>query len=273
MVNNSNYLVLVFTCYMNNAIDSLPMRLFRIFISISFSLFFFSFKFILLFFFKLDERRQENGWATKLANLDHPVLKLDASVALKDGKTPKCLRYHAVLWPTLWKLLWSQYFIVIIYNICFICSTELFHTERSHVRNLKVLDRVFYRPLLDNGFSDLVNLLFPNLPDMLEIHGRFNTLMKARKRDQPAVETVGDILVAMVSISLFFDFRSVHSMRKTTTERSNYLFLFFIWKQFDGPNGEAFQQAAATFCKYQSVALESLRDRRKKDSKLQVRWK
>lgn len=67
---------------------------------------------------------------------------------------------------------------------------------------------MFYRPLLDNGFSDLVNLLFPNLPDMLEIHGRFNTLMKARKRDQPAVETVGDILVAMVSIFLFFDFRS-----------------------------------------------------------------
>ena len=66
------------------------------------------------------------------------------------------------------------------------------------MRNLKVLDRVFYRPLLDNGFSDLVNLLFPNLPDMLEIHGRFNALIKARKRDQPAVETVGDILVAMV---------------------------------------------------------------------------
>jgi UDP-2,3-diacylglucosamine pyrophosphatase LpxH len=135
---------------------------------------------------------------------------------------------------------------------------------------------VFYRPLLDNGFSDLVNLLFPNLPDMLEIHGRFNTLMKARKRDQPAVETVGDILVAMVSIFLFFDFRSeggktrsavFHSMR-TTTERVTIC--FFIWKQFDGPNGEAFQQAAATFCKYQSVALESLRDRRKKDSKLQV---
>lgn len=82
----------------------------------------------------------------------------------------------------------------------FVCLSELFHTERSHVRNLKVLDRVFYRPLLDNGFSDLVNLLFPNLPDMLEIHGRFNTLMKARKRDQPAVETVGDILVAMVRI-------------------------------------------------------------------------
>jgi len=82
---------------------------------------------------------------------------------------------------------------------CFLYHAELFHTERSHVRNLKVLERVFYRPLLDHGFSDLVNLLFPNLPEMLDIHGRFNALMKARKREQPAVESVGDILVAMVS--------------------------------------------------------------------------
>lgn len=68
------------------------------------------------------------------------------------------------------------------------------------MRNLKVLERIFYRPLLDNGFSDLVNLLFPNLPEMLEIHGRFNTMMKARKRDQPVVEFVGDILNAMVGV-------------------------------------------------------------------------
>lgn len=58
---------------------------------------FFSYIIIFILFFKLDERRQENGWASKLANLDHPVLKLDASVARKDGKIPKCLRYHAVL--------------------------------------------------------------------------------------------------------------------------------------------------------------------------------
>lgn len=68
---------------------------------------------------------------------------------------------------------------------------------------MKVLERVFYRPLLDNGFSDLVNLLFPNLPEMLEIHGRFNAMMKARKRDQPVVESVGDILLAMVRPALF----------------------------------------------------------------------
>ena len=41
--------------------------------------------------------------------------------------------------------------------------------------------------------------------------------------------------------------------------------------QFDGPSGECLQQSAATFCKYQSVALENLRDRRKKESKLQVK--
>ena len=76
--------------------------------------------------------------------------------------------------------------------------TELFHTERTHMRNLKVLERVFYRPLLDNGFSDLVNLLFPNLPELLDIHGRFNSLMKARRRQQPQLETVGDVLLAMV---------------------------------------------------------------------------
>ena len=130
------------------------------------------------------------------------------------------------------------------------------------MRNLKVLERVFYRPLLDNGFSDLVNLLFPNLPEMLEIHGRFNALMKARKRDQPVVESVGDILMAMVRRPLmFFIFFKNHNF---------YDIFFFAFIQFDGQNGEHFQQAAGTFCKYQSVALENLRDRRKKESKLQV---
>nr|CAD7409258.1 unnamed protein product [Timema poppensis] len=65
---------------------------------------------------------------------------------------------------------------------------ELFHSERSHVRHLKVLDQVFYRPMLDN--------------------------------------------------------------------------------QFDGPAGEEFQRAAATFCARQQIALELLKERRRKDAKL-----
>ena len=145
---------------------------------------------------------------------------------------------------------------------------ELFHTERSHVRNLKVLERVFYRPLLENGFSDLVNLLFPNLPEMLEIHGRFNAMMKARKRDQPAVEAVGDILLAMVCIESICRAHAIHIF--VIIFRIDQPSIPPLLSQFDGPSGESFQQAAATFCKYQSVALENLRDRRKKESKLQV---
>jgi len=38
--------------------------------------------------------------------------------------------------------------------------------------------------------------------------------------------------------------------------------------QFDGPAGENFQHAAATFCARQQIALESLKERRRKDAKL-----
>ena len=79
------------------------------------------------------------------------------------------------------------------------------YTEPSHVRNLKVLDRVFYRPCLPYWTTASAILLICssfNLPDMLEILPRTfqHTRESGRKRDQPAVETVGDILVAMVSI-------------------------------------------------------------------------
>jgi hypothetical protein len=79
------------------------------------------------------------------------------------------------------------------------------YTEQSHVRNLKVLDRVFYRPCLPYWTTASAILFICssfNLPDMLEIRPwKFqHTHESGRKRDQPAVETVGDILVAMVSI-------------------------------------------------------------------------
>jgi hypothetical protein len=38
--------------------------------------------------------------------------------------------------------------------------------------------------------------------------------------------------------------------------------------QFDGPAGENFQRAAATFCARQQIALELLKERRRKDAKL-----
>ncbi|GBM19935.1 Rho guanine nucleotide exchange factor 12 [Araneus ventricosus] len=115
-------------------------------------------------------------------------------------------------------------------------ASELFHTERTHVRNLKVLDKVFYKPLLQEQLlpSDFLNLLFPNLEEMLEIHTTFNDKMKARRKTEPVIGDIGQLMLEM----------------------------------FDGPAGDHLKQAAATYCKNQSIALESLKQRQKKDQKL-----
>ena len=108
------------------------------------------------------------------------------------------------------------------------------YTEPSHVRNLKVLDRVFYRPCLPYWTTASAILLICSSP-ICPIcwrsgHGRFNTLMKAA-----AKETSRPLKLLVISwlpwwvFSLFFDFRlPVHSMRTITiTERSNDLFSVF----------------------------------------------
>ncbi|XP_022252947.1 uncharacterized protein LOC106468289 isoform X2 [Limulus polyphemus] len=113
---------------------------------------------------------------------------------------------------------------------------ELFHTERTHVRNLKVLDRLFFKPIQQEQLlpPDQLYLLFPNLEEMLEIHSRLNNKMKARRREQPVVGDVGDIMLEML----------------------------------DGPSGKEIKNAAAKFCRNQSIALESLKNKQKKEQKL-----
>ncbi|XP_034949191.1 rho guanine nucleotide exchange factor 12 isoform X2 [Chelonus insularis] len=113
---------------------------------------------------------------------------------------------------------------------------ELFHTERSHVRALKVLSYVFHKPLLESQVLplDQIQLLFSNLDEMVTIHSRFNQAMKRKKKENPCVGDVGDLILEM----------------------------------FDGENGETFERAASTYCAKQQVALDALRDRRRKDPKL-----
>ena len=55
---------------------------------------------------------------------------------------------------------------------------ELIHTEQKHVRNLKIMKNHFYVPIkLETLLSeDERNLLFPNLEEILEIHGMFWTI-------------------------------------------------------------------------------------------------
>ena len=56
---------------------------------------------------------------------------------------------------------------------CMCPCVELFHTERAHVRNLKVMKRLFYHPMRDDVAipADFVTLMFPNIDDMIELHG------------------------------------------------------------------------------------------------------
>merc|ERR1712179_32274 len=57
---------------------------------------------------------------------------------------------------------------------------ELFHTERTHVRVLKVLKSLFCDPMCQSKLlpEDLLELLFPNMEQILETHINFNQAMK-----------------------------------------------------------------------------------------------
>ncbi|XP_037072957.1 rho guanine nucleotide exchange factor 11-like, partial [Pollicipes pollicipes] len=113
---------------------------------------------------------------------------------------------------------------------------ELFHTERTHVRNLKVLVHLFNRPMINLNIlqPNDINLLFGNLEELLEIHSRFNSAMKKRQKEDPMMEKVGDILISM----------------------------------FEGESGESFKTAAAAFCRCQSIALDKLKSLQKRDQRL-----
>ncbi|XP_076339826.1 uncharacterized protein LOC143240749 [Tachypleus tridentatus] len=113
---------------------------------------------------------------------------------------------------------------------------ELFHTERTHVRNLKILDRLFFKPLQQEKLlqQDLLDFLFPNLEELLKIHSRFNSIMKTRRQEQPVIQDIGDIMLKML----------------------------------DGPSGEELKSKAAVFCHNQSFALKLLKSKQKKDQKL-----
>ncbi|XP_071958572.1 uncharacterized protein [Antedon mediterranea] len=114
---------------------------------------------------------------------------------------------------------------------------ELFHTERTHVRGLKVLDRVFFRPMQHvHGLDQEIKFIFPNLIDLIEVHTSLNNAMKKRKEasSNNVIEEVGDILL----------------------------------DRFDGAEGERMRKVCATFCENQAAALENLKAKQAKDQKV-----
>lgn len=113
---------------------------------------------------------------------------------------------------------------------------ELFHTERAHMRNMKILDQLFNKPMLktEHISQELVKALFPNLEKIISLHRELNEAMKTRRKESPLISGVGDILL----------------------------------KRFDGEDGEEFKKNCAIFCRNQSSALETLRLKQRKDQRL-----
>ncbi|XP_060234533.1 rho guanine nucleotide exchange factor 11 isoform X7 [Meriones unguiculatus] len=115
---------------------------------------------------------------------------------------------------------------------------ELFVTEASHLRTLRVLDLVFYQRMKKENLMSREELarLFPNLPELIEIHNSWCEAMKKLREEGPIIRDVSDLMLA----------------------------------RFDGPAREELQQVAAQFCSYQSVALELIKTKQRKESRFQL---
>lgn len=115
---------------------------------------------------------------------------------------------------------------------------EIYITERNHVRTLRLLEGIFMRTLTESGLLvDSLQLLFPPaLQQLKDLHCSFEAQLKQRRTTSVSVVgEIGDLLLAM----------------------------------FDGRSGENLKEYAAQFCARQRIALEALKDRRRKDEHLQ----
>jgi Rho guanine nucleotide exchange factor 12 len=123
------------------------------------------------------------------------------------------------------------------------------------VKTLKVLHNVFMVPLEQSKAmtADLINLVFPpSLLVLKEWHSSFEASLRQRSKDFNGLfKEIGDCL-HVVSILL---------------DSINHLLIFF--SKFEGSSGESLREHAARFCSRQQIALEMLKDRRKKDENLQ----
>ncbi|XP_052315793.1 rho guanine nucleotide exchange factor 11-like isoform X5 [Oncorhynchus keta] len=107
---------------------------------------------------------------------------------------------------------------------------ELLTTEASHLRTLRVLDQVFFQKMRCVLSSDELACIFPNLPQVYELHASLCEAMKKR-RESPIVQGIGDIMLA----------------------------------RFEGVAGEEFQEQASHLCSQQSQALELIKNKQRKD--------
>ncbi|XP_036001940.1 rho guanine nucleotide exchange factor 11 isoform X4 [Fundulus heteroclitus] len=109
---------------------------------------------------------------------------------------------------------------------------ELFTSEVSHLRTLRVLDKVFYRKMRSVLNPEELACIFPNLPQVYELHASLCEEMKKR-RESPIVQDIGDVMLA----------------------------------KFEGAAGSEFQEHASQLCCQQTQALELIKNKKRKESR------
>ncbi|XP_069578334.1 rho guanine nucleotide exchange factor 11 isoform X4 [Brachyistius frenatus] len=107
---------------------------------------------------------------------------------------------------------------------------ELFTTEASHLRTLRVLDQVFFQKMRSVLNSDELACIFPNLQQVYEFHASLCEAMRKR-RETPIVQDIGDVMLA----------------------------------RFEGAAGDEFQERASQLCTQQTQALELIKNKQRKD--------
>lgn len=116
---------------------------------------------------------------------------------------------------------------------------EIYQTERNHVRTLKLLEGVFYRPLQESGALNAEHLLLlfpPALLTLRDHHSAFEQQLKQRRAAEPnsVVGRIGELLLSV----------------------------------FGGRSGDELKESSAHFCARQQIALEALKEKRRKDDNL-----
>ncbi|XP_016365056.1 rho guanine nucleotide exchange factor 11 [Sinocyclocheilus rhinocerous] len=107
---------------------------------------------------------------------------------------------------------------------------ELFTTEASHLRTLRVLDQVFYQKMQSVLSPEELACIFLNLSHVYELHASLCEAMKKR-RQSPIVQGIGDIMLA----------------------------------RFEGDPGDQFEEQVSHLCSQQSQALELIKSKQRKD--------
>ncbi|XP_046548259.1 rho guanine nucleotide exchange factor 1-like isoform X2 [Haliotis rubra] len=107
---------------------------------------------------------------------------------------------------------------------------ELLHTERSHVRQLMILDLLFHQPMVAKRICPirLTRTLFPNLDEVIHLHSQLNMKLQRRRLETPVIRRIADI---------------------------------FLW-MFDGENGQKFRQECAKYCRNQFQIKDILKELR-----------